>query len=84
MINLLKILFCCTIILISVSYYETNNVFGEEQIKISFNDATELFQNGNYNQAIVIYDQILESEPNSISTLNMKGIAYSNTGHHTK
>ena len=35
--NLLKILFCCTIILISVSYYETNNVFGEEQIKISFN-----------------------------------------------
>ena len=86
--NLLKILFCCTIILISVSYYETNNVFGEEQtkeqIKISFNDATELFQNGNYNQAIVIYDQILESEPNNISTLNMKGIAYSNMGHHTK
>ena len=29
-------------------------------------------------------NQILESEPNSISTLNMKGIAYSNTGHHTK
>ena len=88
MINLLKILFCCTIILISVSYYETNNVFGEkqtkEQIKISFNDATELFQNGNYNQAIVIYNQILESEPNNISTLNMKGIAYSNMEHHTK
>ena len=86
--NLLKILFCCTIILISVSYYETNNVFGEkqtkEQIKISFNDATELFQNGNYNQAIVIYNQILESEPNNISTLNMKGIAYSNMEHHTK
>ena len=86
--NLLKILFCCTIILISISYYETNNVFGEkqtkEQIKISFNDATELFQNGNYNQAIVIYDQILESEPNNISTLNMKGIAYSNMEQYTK
>ena len=86
--NLLKILFCCTIILISVSYYETNNVFGEEQTKeqtkISFNDATELFQNGNYNQAIVIYDQILKSEPNNISTLNMKGIAYSNMEQYTK
>ncbi len=86
--NFLKILFCCTIILISISYYETNKVFGEEQtkeqIKISFNDATELFQNGNYNQAIVIYDQILESNPNNISTLNMKGIAYSNMEYHTK
>ena len=77
--NVLKMLLCCTIILISISYYETNNVFGEkqtrEQIKLLFNDATELFQNGNYNQAIVIYDQILESNPNNISTLNMKGIA---------
>ncbi len=86
--NVLKILFCCTIILISISYYETNNVFGEEQtkeqIKISFNDATKLFQSGNYNQAIVIYDQILESNPNNISTLNMKGIAYSNMEYHTK
>jgi tetratricopeptide (TPR) repeat protein len=86
--NFLKILFCCTIILITISYYETNNAFGEEQtkeqIKKSFNDATELFQNGNYNQAIIIYDQILESEPNNISTLNMKGIAYSNMEYHTK
>ena len=56
----------------------------KEQIKKSFNDATELFQNGNYNQAIIIYDQILESEPNNISTLNMKGIAYSNMEYHTK
>ena len=35
-------LLCCTIILISISYYETNNVFGEkqtrEQIKLLFND----------------------------------------------
>ena len=81
-------LFCCTIILISIAYYETNNVFGEkqtrEQIILLFNDATKLFQNGNYNQAIVIYDQILESNPNNISTLNMKGIAQSNLEQHTK
>ena len=40
--NVLKMLLCCTIILISISYYETNNVFGEkqtrEQIKLLFND----------------------------------------------
>ena len=86
--NILKILFCCTIILISISYYEINDAFGEEQtreqVKLLFNDATKLFQNGNYNQAIVIYDQILQSNPNNISTLNMKGIAYNNMEQYTK
>ena len=84
----LKILFCITLILISILYYDTNNAFGDkqtkEQIKIAFNDATKLFQNGNYNQAITIYDQILESSPSNISTLNMKGIAHSNMEQHTK
>ena len=74
--NVLKMLLCCTIILISISYYETNNVFGEkqtrEQIKLLFNDATELFQNGNYNQAIVIYDQILESNPNNAYGISLQ------------
>ena len=46
----LKILFCFTLIVISVSYYETNDAFGDkqtkEQIKIAFKDATKLFQNG--------------------------------------
>jgi tetratricopeptide (TPR) repeat protein len=82
--EVLKILFCLTLILITISYYETNYVFGDKQIKIAFDDATKLFQNGYYNQAIVIYDQILESNPNNISTLNMKGIAYSNMEQHTK
>jgi len=86
--NFLKILFCCTVVLVSISYYEINNAYGEkqsvEQIKILFNDATKLFQNGNYKQAIIIYDQILESNPKNASSLNMKGIAYSNMEQHTK
>ena len=49
-----------------------------------FNQATELFSNGNYNQAIAIYDEILEIAPNNISTLKMKGIAHSNMGDHKK
>tara|TARA_B110000438_G_scaffold301983_1_gene358330 strand:- start:212 stop:1612 length:1401 start_codon:yes stop_codon:yes gene_type:complete len=76
------------VVLVSISYYEINNAYGEkqsvEQIKILFNDATKLFQNGNYKQAIIIYDQILESNPKNASSLNMKGIAYSNMEQHTK
>jgi len=85
--NLVKILFFCSIMIILVSHNEENIVFAqdqtEEQLKVLFNEATELFQNGNYNQANVIYDQILESSPNNISTLNMKGIGYSNMEQHT-
>ena len=71
--NLVKILFFCSIMIILVSHNEENIVFAQEQtkeqLKVLFNQATELFQNGNYNQANVIYDQILESSPNNISTL---------------
>ena len=86
--NLVKILFFCSIMIILVSHNEENIVFAQEQtkeqLKVLFNQATELFQNGNYNQANVIYDQILESSPNNISTLNMKGIGYSNMEQHAK
>ena len=84
----LKILFGFTLIIISISYYETNNPFGDkqtkEQMKIAFKDATKLFQNGDYNQDLKIYDQIFDSRPHTISTLNMKGVAYSNMDQHTK
>jgi len=71
-----------------VSHNEDNLGFAQEQtreeLKILFDEATELFQNGNYNQANEIYDQILETTPNNISTLNMKGIAYTNMEMHSK
>lgn len=71
-----------------VSNYEENYSFAEEQTieqaKVLFNDATKYFQNGEYKQAITIYDQILESNPNNISTLNMKGISYINMEQNTK
>ena len=86
--NLVKILFFCSIMIAFVSHNEENTVLAQEQtreqLKVLFNEATELFQNGNYNQANVIYDQILESSPNNISTLNMKGIGYSNMEQHAK
>ena len=86
--KLLKILIFCTIMIAFVSHNEDNLGFAQEQtreeLKILFDEATELFQNGNYNQANEIYDQILETTPNNISTLNMKGIGYSNMEMHSK
>ena len=47
-----------------------------------FDQANEYFGEGQYTEAITIYDEILEQIPNNISTLKMKGIAQSNLGHH--
>ena len=90
--KLAKILFFSLIAIVFVSYSDDSIIFAQEQTREQtreqlmtlFNEATELFQNGNYNQANVIYDQILETSPNNISTLNMKAIGYSNMEQHTK
>ena len=49
-----------------------------------FKQANEHFVKGEYNEAIVIYDDILEVAPNNLSTLKMKAIALSNSGYHEK
>ena len=63
-----------------------DKVYGEPigELNVSFNQAKEHLQKGEYKQSIVIYDQILEIRPNDISTLNMKGIAFSNIEDHAK
>ncbi|MBI5860485.1 MAG: matrixin family metalloprotease [Nitrosarchaeum sp.] len=55
-----------------------------EDPQIMFKQANEHFGKGEYNEAIVIYDDILEIAPNNISTLKMKAIALSNSGYHEK
>ncbi len=52
--------------------------------QIMFKQANEHFVKGKYNEAIVIYDNILEIAPNNISTLKMKAIALSNSEYHEK
>ncbi|MHA7734187.1 M57 family metalloprotease [Nitrosopumilus sp. S6] len=86
MLSHFKKIFCLLVISIlstqsiaGVSFAQTN-----EEPEIMFNQAMEFFSNGNYNQAIAIYDEILEIAPNNISTLKMKGIAHSNMGDHKK
>lgn len=56
----------------------------EKDPELMFNQAKEHFINGEYKQAIKIFDDILEISPNNISTLKMKGIVQSNLEQHDK
>jgi len=71
------------IILLSL-FILTGTVFAqtEKDAELMFNQAKEHFVNGEYKQAITIYDDILEILPNNISTLKMKGIVQSNLDDH--
>jgi len=73
------------IILLSSSIL-TGTVFAqtEKDAELMFSQAKEHFVNGEYKQAITIYDDILEIYPNNISTLKMKGIVQSNLEEHGK
>ncbi|WP_299290715.1 M57 family metalloprotease [Nitrosopumilus sp.] len=75
---LLVFLFSVTVLTGSV-YAQT-----EKEAEEMFNLANGHFVNGDYDEAIRIYDNILEISPNNISTLKMKGIAQSNTDEHQK
>lgn len=55
-----------------------------EDAQTMFKEANEHFVKGEYNEAIVIYDKILEVTPDNSSTLKMKAIALSNSGYHEK
>ncbi len=70
-----------SIILLVIS--PNSESFGQESNESKlFDEANELFANGQYAQAIVIYDKILEKFPNNSQTLKLKGIANSNLGNH--
>ena len=56
----------------------------EKDAELMFNQANEHFVNGEYKEAITIYDEILEISPNNISTLKMKGIVQSNLEDHSR
>ena len=78
-INYLVMILLCSSIVLGTAYAQSEN-----DPETMFNQASDLFVNGDYKQAITIYDDILEIAPNNISTLKMKGIAQSNLDEHTK
>ena len=78
-------IFCfLLVILISVGI-TSESAFAqiEKNPEVMFKLAKEHFVNGEYKQAITIYDEILEISPNNISTLKMKGIVQSNLDEHS-
>ncbi len=70
------VLFSSLILGFSLAYGQTS-----EESRL-YDDANERFRNGQYKEAIVIYDEILEKIPDNLATLRMKGIATSNLGNH--
>ncbi|WP_428327071.1 M57 family metalloprotease [Nitrosopumilus sp.] len=85
MLNHFKIISCLSVIIILSTQSVTGISFAQiKDPEAMFNQATGLFSNGEYKEAITIYDEILEISPNNISTLKMKGIAQSNLGDHKK
>jgi tetratricopeptide (TPR) repeat protein len=74
------------IIILFSSSVVTGTVFAqtEKDAELMFNQANKHLVNGEYQEAITIYDDILEIAPNNISTLKMKGILQSNLDEHDK
>ena len=77
-------IFCILFVILTSLTITSESVFAQtaKDPEIMFNLAKEHFVNGEYKQAITVYDEILEIAPNNISTLKMKGIAQSNLDEH--
>ena len=85
MIKSLKIFSCALFIIFLSTYSITGTSFAQiSSDKMSFIEAKEYVNNGEYRQAIKIYDEILEKTPNDISALKMKGVVQINQGQYTK
>ena len=78
--KIIKITLYMTIIILATSYIMSNEVLAQTVEKIELENAKEHFVNGEYKQAIRIYEQLLENNPNSVSLLKMNAIALSNSG----
>ena len=70
-----------TTLLFSPSISSISAQTGDDAARL-FDEAKIPFSNGDYQEAIGIYDEILEFLPENISTLKMKGLALSNIGQH--
>ena len=82
--KIIKITLYITIITLATSYIMSDEVLAQTVEKIELENAKEHFVNGEYKQAIRIYEQLLENNPNSVTLLKMKAIALSNSGDDLK
>jgi len=64
--KIIKITIYVTIIILTTSYIMSNEVLAQNVEKIELENAKEHFVNGEYKQAVRIYEQLLENNPNDI------------------
>jgi hypothetical protein len=77
--KIIKIATYVAIIILSTSYIMSDEVLAQTVEKIELENAKGHFVNGEYKQAVRIYEQLLENNPNDTSILKMKAIALSNS-----
>ena len=93
MMKIIKVTTYIAIIILTASYIISDEVLAQTVQdyhieghttqtveKMELENAKEHFVNGEYRQAVRIYEQLLENNPNDTSILKMKAIALSNSG----
>jgi tetratricopeptide (TPR) repeat protein len=77
--KIIKIMTYIAIIILTASCIMSDEVSAQTVEKMELENAKKHFVNGEYRQAVRIYEQLLENNPNDISILKMKAIALSNS-----
>ena len=77
--KIIKTITYVAIIILTASYIMSDEVSAQTVEKIELENAKEHFVNGEYKQAVRIYEQLLENNPNDTAILKMKAIALSNS-----
>ena len=75
---------CIALMILSLSLATEEMAYAQadSQTEAGFEQANQYLLNGEYKQAISIYDGILDAAPSNISALQMKAIAHSNLQEH--
>jgi len=76
--KIIKITTYVAIIILTASYIMSDEASAQTVEKVELENAKEHFVNGEYKQAVRIYEQLLENNPNDIDILKMKAIALIN------
>ena len=69
-------------VICSIGLVGSAHAANSDEITQKFTNAETHMLHGEYNQAIQIFDEILEITPTNTKILNLKGIAQSNIGYH--
>ena len=78
----ISIIVIVCVLVCGISSIQSSYSIESKQITEKFVTAEKHMLQGEYNQAVTIFDEILQESPTSTKILNLKGIAQSNLGYH--